>query len=185
MSRQELREEIILILDTSRYTDCTGELEVEKAADAILNLINTEGQAGDVGELVERARDHAAEAERKHRPDPNCSSTAASDAVEAYESVIRTALARSAPGWRDMDSAPKDGTMFLAYIRHNVGGAERWAVAWAPSHLNENSRYAWWVTQSDVGCPIVETHSSVDNCWIMEAWQPLPAPPASNSGEGS
>ena len=104
--------------------------------------------------------------------------------VVSKERVPRTALARSAPGWRDMDSAPKDGTMFLAYIRHNVGGAERWAVAWAPSHLNENSRYAWWVTQSDVGCPIVETHSSVDNCWIMEAWQPLPAPPASNSGEG-
>ena len=199
----ELREEIILILDTSRYTDCFGELEVEKAADAILNLINTEGQAGDVGGLdaIKALIDFESECDAELDDRPGAGKTVfvedimdeklcemgldrPFDIVRHFADPIRTALARSAPGWRDMDSAPKDGTMFLAYIRHNVGGAERWSVAWAPSHLNENSRCAWWVTQSDVGCPIVETHRSVENCWIMEAWQPLPAPPASNSGEG-
>lgn len=104
----ELREEIILILDTSRYTDCFGELEVEKAADAIINLINTESQAGDVGELVaeiDAAYEHWQKATMP-------SSTASKGAMEVrYErfqllinrhwKTLRTALTRSDAGWRE------------------------------------------------------------------------------------
>jgi len=79
-------------------------------------------------------------------------------------------------GWRPIETAPKDGTQFIAYIQHNVGTATRIAIAWAPAH--PEWRYSWWMVPSNVSCPIVETHEDVSDSWLITHWRPLPGPPA-------
>ena len=131
----ELREEIILILYTSRYTDCFGELEVEKAADAILNLINTEGQAGDVGELdaIKALIDFESECDAELDDRPGAGKTVfvedimdeklcemaldrPFDIVRHFADPIRTALSRSEPGWRsDMENEIRF-VVFFAFL---------------------------------------------------------------------
>lgn len=54
MSRQELREKIAALIEEHVIAVSMSDSWIEgedEAADAILNLITTEGQAGDVGEL--------------------------------------------------------------------------------------------------------------------------------------
>ena len=91
--------------------------------------------------------------------------------VVSKERVPRTALARSAPGWRDMDSAPKDGTEIMVGWHHK--GQFHAAVAYF--ELDEWGSEAWILYKNN-------GVMSEINC--AKFWQPLPAPPASNSGEG-
>lgn len=81
--------------------------------------------------------------------------------------------------WQPIETVPKDGTEFVAFIRHNVGGATRISVASAPAHLTPTSRFAWWYVKGGTACPIVETHQDVSDCWIITHWMPLPPAPES------
>ena len=67
--------------------------------------------------------------------------------------------------WHPIDTAPKDGTMFLAYYgKKRCGpsvGAMQWAI-WEKDH-NQRRFYSWTtLTESERA-----TH-----------WMPLPSPPA-------
>jgi len=82
---------------------------------------------------------------------------------EEEERVLRDALSllarrSSTSPWQPIETAPKDGTLFLAYMgegnmeiaRYRLESNEWWIDAYAPPHIEKN--------------------------W-MEAWMPLPEPP--------
>lgn len=72
------------------------------------------------------------------------------------------------PGWQPIESAPKDGTRFIAWVQWADGGNwhECW---WEPT--------GWWVEVATRDCrrPAVP----------IKGWQPLPAPPAAKQQEES
>ena len=94
---------------------------------------------------------------------------------EAMEQYARAVIAALQDQWRPIEAAPRDGTLFLGFVQHNVGTATRVVIASAPPHPDWS--YSWWRTSPDTGCPIVETHKDVSDQWIMTHWQPLPPPP--------
>lgn len=75
--------------------------------------------------------------------------------------------------WQPIETAPKDGTRFLAYQapfgisivhRHDAGGEAR----------NPRHHYECWALDDRYGHPCKPTH-----------WQPLPEPPAIEHAPGA
>lgn len=95
---------------------------------------------------------------------------------------IALALMARAPaeqtGWQPIETAPKDGTQFLALVSNG------WhALVSAPADgLRNGWSYLWWRSSDRQSYPIVQTHSAGTN-WaatstlLLTHWQPLPAPP--------
>ena len=65
-------------------------------------------------------------------------------------------------GWRPIETAPKDGTLILAYARR-----ER------KPHI----RVTWWRTAKD-GAGYIGWGEFNERYWPPTHWQPLPDPPA-------
>jgi len=73
--------------------------------------------------------------------------------------------------WQPIDTAPKDGTKFLAalssgwiLIMHEVQGRD--------------GLYQWYATQGNTDVPIMRTHpGTLPNRPIATHWMPLPPPP--------
>ena len=90
-----------------------------------------------------------------------------------------TAWNRRAPGWKGIESAPRDGTQFLALVSNG------WhALVSAPAEaLREGWPYQWWRSSDRQSYPVVDTHPEGYN-WshystlLLTHWQPLPAAPA-------
>ena len=62
------------------------------------------------------------------------------------------------PLWQPIETAPMDGTLFLAYM-----GTDNIEIA-----RYDLERNAWWI---DAYAP-----PHIEKCW-MDAWMPLPEPP--------
>lgn len=79
-------------------------------------------------------------------------------------------------GWQPIETAPKDGTEFLALASNGW-----YVLASAPAEaIKEGWPYAWWRTSGGTRYPVVETHpanSLSDTGLLLTHWQPLPAPP--------
>lgn len=91
----------------------------------------------------------------------------------AYDAYARAALA-ARPGWRSMDSAPRDGTSVLVWSEPFTEGGNR-SVGEAYFRDDE----WWWACTGpdDYHCdPISETNGAVGG------WQPLPPPPSAPEG---
>ena len=81
--------------------------------------------------------------------------------------------------WRSIDSAPKDGTEFLALLSNG------WhALVCAPAEaIREGWPYCWWRSTDRRDYPVVETHPA-DTDWaamhtlLLTHWMPLPPPPS-------
>lgn len=81
-------------------------------------------------------------------------------------------------GWRDIETAPKDGTEFLALVSNG------WhALVSAPADgLRNEWPYLWWRSSDRHSYPVVQTFPA-DTDWDATStlrlthWQPLPAPP--------
>jgi hypothetical protein len=74
--------------------------------------------------------------------------------------------------WRDISTAPLDGTEFLAQASNG------WRIlAKAPTGLNGEGAFQWWITGGMGSFPIVSTHYSAED-WggkvLLVKWMPLP-----------
>lgn len=96
--------------------------------------------------------------------------------------LARLSTPPSAPdsetGWRDIESAPKDGTQFLALVSNGW-----YALVSAPVQgLREGWPFQWWRSSDRRSYPVVETHLA-DYDWsqsyalLLTHWHPLPAAP--------
>ncbi|MEL6663624.1 MAG: hypothetical protein AAFR33_11545 [Pseudomonadota bacterium] len=95
----------------------------------------------------------------------------------AYDSG-RQAVPEGRGEWKPIETAPKDGTLFLGFVQHTTGSATRTCTARAPD--NPDWDYSWWKLGCDVSAPIEETHRGLeDGYWRLSYWQPLPSPPDS------
>lgn len=98
---------------------------------------------------------------------PHDHEVVAKAAVDARAAV----LARMAPEWRPIESAPRDGTSILT--ADSDGGM--YVVDWCET-LNESAKasgHCWWGTE---GSGRYGFHTSA-----FTHWMPLPAPPATPS----
>lgn len=75
--------------------------------------------------------------------------------------------------WQPIETAPKDGTEFLAALSND------WVII--ISEVPNWDRYAWYRTSTNVSIPVARTHepSSLKdgNCLLATHWMPLPQPP--------
>lgn len=78
--------------------------------------------------------------------------------------------------WRPIETAPRDGTEFLAATNHG-----RVMVLSAPQSAAHGARYLWWrVSGRDGAIPIEDTHapgSFKPDATLATHWMPLPEPP--------
>jgi hypothetical protein len=87
--------------------------------------------------------------------------------------------------WRPIDSAPKDGTNFLASLSNG------WVVIL--SEVPGWDRFAWYrcsaqavsvpVARTHHPAPTVETHDNSSSFTLATHWMPLPPPPARAAAE--
>ena len=71
-------------------------------------------------------------------------------------------------GWRDIESAPRDGTVILLHV---PGDRTAWAGRW----VKDDPQFPWFVL-----CDQHKTNGlSTD---VPTKWQPLPAPPETENG---
>lgn len=77
--------------------------------------------------------------------------------------------------WRDIETAPKDGTVILAWGRGGGPGAQPWV-----------EKVAWWAIEV-ADWEGEDPPSDAVSCWTFdsdgvkanpEGWQPLPSPPS-------
>lgn len=80
--------------------------------------------------------------------------------------------------WKPIDSAPRDGTQFLALASNG------WhALVSAPAEaLREGWPYQWWRSSDRQSYPVVDTHPanydwSQSHSVLLTHWMPLPAAP--------
>lgn len=86
--------------------------------------------------------------------------------------------------WQPIETAPKNGTQFLALVSNGW-----YALVRAPAlGIKEGWPFLWWQTSSHQSFPVVETHPA-DTDWsehhtlLLTHWMPLPpAPEVSNVG---
>ena len=154
-------------------------------ADKLLNLINTEGQAGDVGKAFD-----AAEA-RFTKALPSAAYVDHQEVLSCYRiamNQLRTALARSAPGWRPkpIEEWPKgeDSVVWAWYCAGPKNATRKEGGFWHPFYIDEDgvvcNAETWEPDPSLKSGHWKITHFILPN----DIPSPLPAPPASNS-EGS
>lgn len=67
-------------------------------------------------------------------------------------------------GWRDIASAPKDGTEILVCVTHSLGDGEWQTIQWVDWQRGDQ---VWPHYRERIDIPFPPTH-----------WRPLPAPPA-------
>ena len=77
--------------------------------------------------------------------------------------------------WRPIDTAPTDGTDFLAYLTNR-----RVVILCASIGVKRNSPYSWWSMGLGIAIPYEKSHKNVD--WdelTVRAthWMPLPDDP--------
>lgn len=76
--------------------------------------------------------------------------------------------------WRDIETAPKDGTPFLAALTSGHS-----TILWATEGVRKNWKYSWWGGHvADV--PYEPSHplnTDWSNTQRATHWQPLPSPP--------
>ena len=110
----------------------------------------TGGVMDPVRELVARWREHADSHGGRGEH-------AAEDTLNECASELEAALAAS--GWRSMDSAPRDGTDILLWLRHPFSEVviRRWS-----------DEFDCWLCPDD-------NHQT--GCRVPTAWMPLPPPP--------
>lgn len=85
----------------------------------------------------------------------------------AREEIKR--LAASPSPWRDMESAPKDGTPILSWDEDDKQCA---VVAW-------DTRERDWVLLEGDNLP----YPNAETVWACTHWQPLPSPPSDGGGK--
>lgn len=97
------------------------------------------------------------------------------EAITALETLTQENARLREAGWRDIESAPKDGTQFLALVSNGW-----YAIARAPAEaLQKGWPYQWWLTSDRQSYPVVETHSEDSSFGMtLEYWMPLPPAPA-------
>lgn len=90
---------------------------------------------------------------------------------EARTKAQAAIAAVEAEGWKTMDSAPRDGTQFLAYLSNG------WIVIL--SERTGEDRYGWYQCSSNLSIPIARTHpaGSLAHSLIATHWRHLPAAP--------
>jgi len=71
-------------------------------------------------------------------------------------------------GWRDIESAPRDGTAVLVY----EPAEKSMAVGWWEDHYVWVSPGAWITDYARSDTPV----------WRPTHWQPLPSPPETENG---
>ncbi len=77
--------------------------------------------------------------------------------------------------WKPIDSAPRDGTQFLALLSNGWYELLR-------CRADMDGHYEWWTALGNVSVPIVETHPK-NTDWakshtiLATHWMPLPEPP--------
>ena len=86
--------------------------------------------------------------------------------------ALSAALAGHVVGWREIESAPKDGTRILVWFVHANAAYSKDPVAegWEAAHE------AYWIDHNGGGW------TWYGLCGIAKYWQPLPAPPAQRGG---
>ena len=171
--------------DRAKYIQEADQKAALKKADAILNLLQTEGPGpvGDVGELVAEMASvieghlTAMYLDADGKPQHPVFERKYNRDMEIVHRA-RTALARSAPGWRsDMENAPENwpvdvwapgmGGPMVGIREVFSDGSWRWNILYSGLEEGGGSAPHW-------GVPLFEvTH-----------WSPRLNPPASNSGEG-
>jgi hypothetical protein len=70
--------------------------------------------------------------------------------------------------WQPIETAPKDGTEFVAYCEDD----EYWLIRWCPNDKEDAVKWAGrgaWCAGKDVGEQVVVS--------CLTHWQPLPDPP--------
>lgn len=97
------------------------------------------------------------------------------EAATTLETLTQENARLREAGWRDIESAPKDGTQFLALVSNGW-----YAIARAPAEaLQKGWPYQWWLTSDRQSYPVVETHSEDSSFGMtLEYWMPLPPAPA-------
>lgn len=86
-------------------------------------------------------------------------------------------------GWLPIETAPRDGTPFLAALSNGDG-----ALLWAPHGLQRASpRYLWWCgTATWPDLPVVDTHPPGMAFEIVAThWRPFPALPRAAASEAA
>ncbi len=95
--------------------------------------------------------------------------------VAAIRTLSPAEPARSGQ-WQPIETAPKDGTRFLAALTNG------WIVI-----LSEmgHERYAWYQTSSKIHIPVARTHprDSLKESILATHWMPLPAAPTTEAGK--
>ena len=132
-------------------------------------------------DLTERLRDYAtclqgaAWSRQDGGQDLSIGSMLAEEAATTLETLTQENARLREAGWRDIESAPKDGTQFLALVSNGW-----YAIARAPAEaLQKGWPYQWWLTSDRQSYPVVETHSEDSSFGMtLEYWMPLPPAPA-------
>lgn len=103
------------------------------------------------------------------------------------ERALAAFLREAAEGWRDIASAPKDGTIIWAKFRDDIyptlrperDDLTRWNGVQVPLHhpgVAADGFDIGWGVAAPVG------HGGFPDEWI-EGWRPLPTPPAAGGGD--
>jgi hypothetical protein len=80
--------------------------------------------------------------------------------------------------WQPIDSAPRDGSQFLALASNGWYDLVR-----APAEaIREGWPYQWWIAQGRASYPVVESHDpgtdwSQHSTLLLTYWMLLPSPP--------
>lgn len=80
--------------------------------------------------------------------------------------------------WRPISEMPESyfnsHQEFLGRFEHNVGGAVYVSMASAPIGPLKPYSYAWWRIQAQsISSPVVQTHRTVENSFILTHFIPL------------
>lgn len=75
--------------------------------------------------------------------------------------------------WNPMETAPRDGTEFLAVLSNG------WVVIMSETPNHGNYRYDWYRVQGNISVPIERTHpaGSLKNSLTAKGWKPMPEIP--------
>jgi len=79
-------------------------------------------------------------------------------------------------GWQPIETAPKDGTIFLAALRNG-----KVTLLYAHTGIKSGQRFSWWGSPLHYSIPYEPSHPA-DHKWSettlrVTHWQPLPRPP--------
>lgn len=143
---------------------------------------DTVRDALDLLSLVQRGRAKAFRIMDQARAVSDPATLAKADAYEECGNELFAALSVPAPieaGWRDISTAPKDGTEFLAALSNG------WRVILSEPRGSE--RFAWYTSSARISVPIARTHreGSLTESLLATHWMPLPSPPVSRNDETS